>query len=166
MVLDTGEPVELQQIILPSEMKMSKKYVTDDGLLVPCIDIETRKRLFDTAHENGLTKLREIECMGRCCTEMVLQLLGGPLRFSLKNRHQKPSVLILVDANEMKASYAICTARLLSIRNVKTFIYCQNAMTKKSENYEYFQNELKLFLSNSPSSDVIVNSIENMKKVN
>ncbi len=45
--------------------KQSRVYITDDGLIVPCIDAETRHRLFEQAFKRGFTKQRLIECMGR-----------------------------------------------------------------------------------------------------
>ncbi len=43
MVLGTGEPINLQQIIVPCNI--SKRYVTDDGLFIPCIDYELRRKV-------------------------------------------------------------------------------------------------------------------------
>lgn len=117
----TGEPVNLQQIQVPCNL--GKKYVTDDGFVVPCIDSETRQQLFENSYKHGFTKQRQIECMGRCCTEMAIQLIGGSLRFSPKNNHQKPTILVLVNEHSLQGSYALLTARLLSIRSCKIHIF-------------------------------------------
>ncbi len=122
--------MNLQQIQVPCNL--GKNYVTDDGFVVPCIDMETRQRLFENSYKYGCTKQRQIECMGRCCTEMAIQLIGGPLRFSPKNNHQKPAILILINENSLQGSYAMLTARLLSIRSCKIHVYiAKSTMTNK-----------------------------------
>ena len=75
MVLGTGEPLDRQLIKLPPSSssssllspnsRESRVYTTDDGLIVPCIDADTRHRLFEQAYKRGFTKQRLIECMGR-----------------------------------------------------------------------------------------------------
>ncbi len=116
---------------------LGKNYVTDDGFVVPCIDIETRQKLFEQSYKYGFTKQRQIECMGRCCTEMAIQLIGGPLRFSPKNNHQKPAILILVNENSLQGSYALLTARFLSIRSCKIHIYiAKSHVTNRVTNNE------------------------------
>jgi hypothetical protein len=97
--------------------------VTDDGFIVPCIDMTLRHKLFEQASKLGLSKQRQIECMGRCCAEMALQLVGGPLRFTPKNNHQKPSVLVLAYPGDLQGVEALCTARLLAIRSVTVYLY-------------------------------------------
>ena len=142
MILDTGEPVELCQIQLP--IPHAKHYVTDDGLVIPCINGDLKSRLFDESYKYGYTKQRQIECMARCCTEMALQLLGGPIRFLPKNQHQKPKVLLLANS-EIQGAYAMCTARLLSIRNVIVYIFVNNTNSIASQiDSECVQNEMRL----------------------
>ena len=143
MILDTGEPVELCQIQLPCAH--SKQYFTDDGLVIPCLpNNDLKNRLFDESYKLGYTKQRQIECMARCCTEIALQLLGGPLRFQPKNQHQKPKVLVLANS-EIQGAYAICTARLLSIRNVFVYIFINNTNSIASQiDSECVQNETRL----------------------
>ena len=135
MVLGTGEPVDLQQIQVPCNI--SKQYVTDDGFVVPCIDEETRQKLFEQSYRYGFSKQRQIECMGRCCTEMAIQLIGGPLRFSPKNNHQKPVILILTNENNLQGTYALCTARMLSIRSCKVYIFVSKSIGQKEVNINY-----------------------------
>lgn len=165
MILDTGEPMDLQQIQIPlMSTKTSKRYVTDDGVILPCLDNDLRKRLFDQSYKHGFSKERQIECMGRCCAEMALQLVGGPLRFSPKNNHQKPSILVLANSQDLQGSYALCTARLLSIRSCKIYIYTPKVST--NENNEYFQTELNLFRSIDAPSDTFLNSVDDVKNLN
>lgn len=136
MVLGTGEPVNFQQIQVPYDL--GKQYVTDDGFIVPCIDLETRHKLLENSYRYGFNKERQIESMGRCCTEMAIQLIGGPLRFSIKNNHQKPTILILVNEATLQGTYALCAARMLSIRSCKVHIF----VVKSSEQ----QREVDMFV--------------------
>jgi enhancer of mRNA-decapping protein 3 len=160
MILDTGEPVELCQIQLPCPH--SKSYVTDDGLIVPCITNDMKSRLFDESYKLGYTKQRQIECIGRSCTEMALQLLGGPIRFQPKNYHQKPKVLLLAN-NEIQGAYAICTARLLSIRNVIVYIFINNSNNIASQiDSECVQNEIRLL---NQSDAKHIKSIEEIQNI-
>jgi hypothetical protein len=177
MILNTGEPFDLQQIQVPECEYIKKKYVTDDGIMIPCIDYALRKRLFEQSYINGYSKERQIESMGRCCAEMCLQLVGGPLRFSPKNNHQKPSVLILANSSEIQGAYVVCAARLLSTRNVRVYLYIHNLMSsilsnnlnaslgEINENNKLFANELKLFNSNESKSNMILNSLDDFKNI-
>lgn len=176
MVLDTGEPIEMQQIKITTKSNNAKTYVTDDGFIVPCIDSDLRRDLFLEAYKKGFSQERQIECLGRCCAEMALQLLGGPIRFSAKNNHQKPSILVLANSHDLQGSYALCTARLLSIRGVKVYLFVYdksnkmfsnvNSSLNDSNNYKIFQNELKLFLSNDDSSLIKqVNNVDEIKNL-
>lgn len=177
MVLDTGEPIDYQQIQIPLS---KKRYVTDDGFVVPCLDYELRQQLFEQAYKNGFNKQRQIECMGRCCAEMALQLVGGPLRFSAKNNHQKPSILVLANSQHIQGAYAVCTARLLSIRNAKIYLFVHNNSLKQSsqntintngssgnkgdeEVSAHFQNEFTLFRSTDSANYQILNSVDEIK---
>lgn len=60
--------------------------------------------------------------MGRNCAEMALQLVGGSIRFSVKNSHQKPAFLVLANSGSLQGSYALCTARLLANRQAKIYV--------------------------------------------
>lgn len=106
----------------PKVPQSKKHFVTDEGYLVPCIDPELRSRLFDESYRQGLSRTRQIECMGRCCAEMALQLVGGSVRFSVKNNHQKPSFLVLANCSSLQGAYAISAARLLANRNSKIYL--------------------------------------------
>lgn len=52
MILDTGEPINMQQIKVPL-MSLKKNYVTDDGFIVPCIDYSLREMIFEQAYKQG-----------------------------------------------------------------------------------------------------------------
>ena len=108
--------------------------------------------------------------MGRCCTEMALQLVGGPLRFSPKNNHQKPSILVLANSAHIQGVYAICTARLLSIRNVKIYLFVYSSkvdqiMSDEEDSQAYFKNELSLFRSTDAANYKILTSVEDIKNL-
>jgi hypothetical protein len=163
MVLGTGEPVNLQQIQVPCNL--GKYYVTDDGFVVPCIDADTRQKLFEHSYSYGFTKQRQIECMGRCCTEMAIQLIGGPLRFSPKNNHQKPTILILINEHSLQGSYAILTARFLSIRSCKVHIYVAKSTMINKEDSDLFNTELSLFQSTEPSENTFLKTIDELRTI-
>ena len=109
--------------------------------------------------------------MGRCCAEMALQLVGGPLRFSPKNNHQKPSILVLANSQHIQGVYALCTARLLSTRNVKIFLFVYNNNKMKNEQKDnseldaFFQNELNLFQSTDVANYKLLNSTDELKSL-
>lgn len=165
MVLGTGEPVNFQQIQVPYDL--GKQYVTDDGFVVPCIDVETRHKLFENSYHYGFNRDRQIESMGRCCTEMAIQLIGGPLRFSVKNNHQKPTILILVNEATLQGTYALCAARMLLTRSCKVHIFVVNSTEQQRELNEskYFDNELKLFESTEPVQSTFIKSIEELRTI-
>ncbi len=54
---------------------------SDSGLVVPCISYELRSRLIEVAHHKGISLTRQLELVGRCASEMVLQLIGGSHRY-------------------------------------------------------------------------------------
>ncbi|XP_060601775.1 enhancer of mRNA-decapping protein 3-like, partial [Ruditapes philippinarum] len=70
-----SKPTTFQQIKVPKDYGSS--YVTDSGLIVPCIDYDLRNKLFDIAEACGFSMERRLEMIGRSSSEMVLQLLGG-----------------------------------------------------------------------------------------
>ena len=52
MILDTGEPMNMQQIKVPLT-SIKKNYVTDDGFIVPCIDYSLREKIFEQSYKQG-----------------------------------------------------------------------------------------------------------------
>jgi enhancer of mRNA-decapping protein 3 len=165
MVLDTGEPMNFDQIKVPCKY-ITKRYVTDDGFIVPCIDYELRERLFEQSYKFGFKKERHIESLARSCTEMTLQLVGGPIRFSPKNNHQKPSILLFANSSLIQGCYAVCTARMLSTRQVKThlFVY-DNPIKKNKDDSELFQSELHLFNSGDSNYTNLITNVDDLKKL-
>jgi hypothetical protein len=151
--------------------------VTDEGYVVPCIDLELRTRLFEESYKQGLDKSRQIECMGRCCAEMALQLVGGSVRFSVKNSHQKPSFLILANCNSLQGAYSLCTARLLANRNAKiyTIVYNGNGPkphvltdlnqvnTSNDESVKLFLAELALFRSTDSTNYRFLRTLDEIR---
>lgn len=171
MVLDTGEPIQMQQIQVPCRDQVPQTYVTDDGFIVPCIDGRLRKLLFDAAYRYGFSKQRQIESMGRCCTEMALQLVGGPLRFSPKNSHQKPSILIVAAKNQVQGACALYTARLLSTRNIKVYLLTIDSREDGDIDFDAevakcFQTELELVTSSDSKSVKLVQRVNELAKLN
>ena len=97
---------------------------------------------------------------------MALQLLGGPIRFSPKNSHQKPSVLVLANMHTMQGAYTLCAARLLAIRGVRCHIFvpdCPSSPRDLSRTlgagtggddtpHAHCRNELAILLSTETSS--------------
>ena len=78
-----SSPVEFRQIQIDDKNTANDakfEYVTDTGLIVPCIDTERRVRLMEAAEKAGLSRSRQIETVGRSVAEMVLQLCGGSHR--------------------------------------------------------------------------------------
>ncbi|RMZ95771.1 enhancer of mRNA-decapping 3 [Brachionus plicatilis] len=163
MILDTGEPINFRQIQLPNQYSIGKNYVTDDGFIVPCIDLSLKETLFKQSYNFGFNKQRQIECMGRCCAEMCLQLLGGSIRFLPKNNHQKPSILVLANNYSIQGVYALCTSRLLSIRSVKIYLLI---IKSNEEDSVEFKNELNFFKSNFDSvSCFILKGVNDLNKI-
>lgn len=54
--------------------------VVDDGLLIPCIDLITREKLFLHAASYGFSEQRRVDMVGRNTSDMVFQLIGGSSR--------------------------------------------------------------------------------------
>jgi enhancer of mRNA-decapping protein 3 len=75
-----SHPVVLDQIVVPGGLR--KQFVTDMGLVVPCIGYDTRNKLLEVAQEAGYKLERQIETVGRSASEMVLQLIGGNHRYA------------------------------------------------------------------------------------
>ncbi|ESP03622.1 hypothetical protein LOTGIDRAFT_180090 [Lottia gigantea] len=164
-VLSTG-PVVLQQIKTPGTA--GRSYVTDSGLVVPCISTGLRNTILSLAVKYGITIDRQIEMVGRSASEMVLQLLGGCHRLSPQNGHQLPVVVILCGPH-LQGAKGINCARQLANHNVKTLLYVPNFVRMPEE----IEKELKLYelcdgkrtscakdLPQGPV-DMIVNALDN-----
>ena len=78
-----SKPIVFNQIQVPNSVGgvSNAEYVTDTGLVVPTISYEMRCKILSLAEQYGLSLERQVEMVGRSAAEMVLQLLGGNLRF-------------------------------------------------------------------------------------
>ncbi|KAL1513148.1 hypothetical protein ABEB36_002602 [Hypothenemus hampei] len=115
------QPTSTRQIIVPKQD--FGEYVTDDGLVIPCISKNLRKKLFDTADKAGLTFERRIELFGTAAAEIAIQLLGGGHRLNPNNLHQLPTVVVLCGPHKQGA-VGINAARQLASHGVRTIVYC------------------------------------------
>lgn len=164
-ILESG-PVVLCKIKVPCFS--DKEYVTDSGLIVPCISYDLRSRLFSTAEEFGFSKSRRLETVGRSTTEMILQLVGGSHRLNPKNDHQLPTIVALCGPH-IQGAQGITCARLLANHNVKTFVYVPNFVKMD----HYVEEELLLYdLTDGQKTscardlpkgtvDIIINALDN-----
>lgn len=91
-------PVVCRQISVPKNDV--GEYLTDNGLVIPSISYSLRSKLFTIADKYGLTWERRAELMGRCATELSLQLVGGGHRLSPHNTHQWPVVVVLCGSHK------------------------------------------------------------------
>ncbi|CAF4229972.1 unnamed protein product, partial [Rotaria sordida] len=142
MILEHNNgPIDYEQIQLP--LPTTKKFLTDEGLVVPGINIELRNRLYSSSEYYGYSLERRIESMGRSTTDMCLHLLGGTQRLLVKNRHQHPTIVVLACLTEVQGAYAICAGRILASRNIRIYLYIPP--NSNSIQHHFIENELKLF---------------------
>lgn len=93
-ILDS-RPVGLRQI--KTNYQSGQEYVTDDGIVIPCISLELRSRIMMQAELVGLTWERQSDMLARGAVELAMQLLGGARRLCVKNQHQWPKITIICD---------------------------------------------------------------------
>ncbi|UJR34893.1 hypothetical protein I4U23_027671 [Adineta vaga] len=142
MILEHNNgPIDYEQIQLP--VPTTKKYLTDEGLIIPAINTELRDKLFNAGEYYGYSKERRIESMGRCTSDMCLHLLGGTQRLLVKNRHQHPTIIVLACLTEIQGAYAISAGRILASRNIRVYLYLQPNTNLIRNNL--VENELQLF---------------------
>ncbi|CAF3920244.1 unnamed protein product [Rotaria sp. Silwood1] len=142
MILEHNNgPIDYEQIQLP--VPTTKKFLTDEGLVVPGINIELRNKLFASSEYHGYSLERRIESMGRCTSDMSLHLLGGTQRLLVKNRHQHPTIVVLACLTEVQGAYAICAGRILASKNIRIYLYIP-PNSNPTQHY-FIENELKLF---------------------
>merc|ERR1712096_130314 len=79
-------------------------FVTDMGLVVPCVSLVLRERLQAVIVNHGLGLDRQAEVMGRAATELAIQLLGGQHRLTPTNMHQVPTAVFLCDTGVLARS--------------------------------------------------------------
>ncbi|KAK9872344.1 hypothetical protein WA026_017804 [Henosepilachna vigintioctopunctata] len=113
-------PVTYRQIQVPKQNYL--EYVTDDGLIIPCLNQNLRKKLFEHVEKAGISWERRVELMGRAATEISIQLLGGGHRLNPQNFHQWPTVVVLCGPNRQGAM-GVNAARQLASHGVRTIVY-------------------------------------------
>ena len=138
-----NSPINYEQILLP--IPTTKKYLTDEGLIIPSINEQFRTRLYHISEQYGFTLDQRIESMGHCINDMCLHLLGGTQRLSVKNRHQYPIIVVLACQNEIQGAYAIAAARILATKNIRIYLYLP--ANSNSLQQHFIENQLKLFRS-------------------
>jgi len=102
------------------------EFVTDLGLVVPCISLTLRERLQAVIMNHGLGPERQAEVMGRAATELAIQLLGGQHRLAPTNMHQVPTAVFLCGTGQV-ATFGISAARHLAGHGVRTQVYLPEA---------------------------------------
>ncbi|ENN78265.1 hypothetical protein D910_10007 [Dendroctonus ponderosae] len=116
-----NHPTSIRQIIVP--LAEIQEYVTDDGLIIPCISRNLRRKLFDFAEKAGLTWDKRVELFGTAAAEIAIQLLGGGHRLNPNNKHQIPTVVVLCGPHKQGAA-GINAARQLASHGVRTIVFC------------------------------------------
>jgi len=101
-------------------------FVTDMGLVVPCVSLVLRERLQAVIVNHGLGLDRQAEVMGRAATELAIQLLGGQHRLTPTNMHQVPTAVFLCGTSQV-GTFGISAARHLAGHGVKTQVYLPEA---------------------------------------
>jgi len=102
------------------------EFVTDLGLVVPCVSLALRERLQAVIVNHGLGVERQAEVMGRAATELAIQLLGGQHRLTPTNMHQVPTAVFLCGPSQV-ATFGISAARHLASHGVKTQVFLPDA---------------------------------------
>ncbi|CAG9766296.1 unnamed protein product [Ceutorhynchus assimilis] len=132
-----SQPQSTRQIFVPKQD--CNEYVSDDGLIIPCISRILRKKLFEAAEKAGLSLEKRIELFGTAAAELAIQLIGGGHRLNPNNVHQLPTVLVLCGPHNQGAA-GINTARQLASHGVRTIVYCV------SLDAPAIKNELSLYM--------------------
>lgn len=164
-----NSPINYEQILLP--IPTTKKYLTDEGLIIPTINQDFRHRLYHISEQYGFTLDQRIETMGHCINDMSLHLLGGTQRLSVKNRNQYPIIVVLACWNDIQGAYAIAAARILATKNIRIYLYLP--LNSNTIQMNFIETQLKLFRSTDgiithhiqdlPQSpiDLILNGLDN-----
>ena len=79
--------------------------------------------------------------------------MGGPIRFQLKNAHQRPAILVLVHRGLLQGAYALCASRLLLLRSCFIYLYVVgDEETQHQQTSDDFKTEFGLFDSQATDS--------------
>lgn len=152
------QPTSSRQIIVPKQDFC--EYVTDDGLIIPCISRNLRKKLFDAAERAGLSWEKRIELFGTAAAEIAIQLIGGGHRLNPNNVHQLPTVLVLCGPHRQGAA-GINAARQLASHGVRTIVFCvsleASAVKKELSLYMLSRNRTITIVPELPTTtDLII----------
>ncbi|CAH0391462.1 unnamed protein product [Bemisia tabaci] len=116
---EDNQSSNLRQILVSSPG--AKEYVTNDGLIIPSITSDLRRRLIDMAEDQGLSFERQNEMIGHAACELVLQLLDKSLKFNLSNS-QWQRVVVMCGSHRQGAIGINC-ARQLTAHGLNVFVY-------------------------------------------
>lgn len=115
------EPVSMRQIVAPLE-HTGREYHTDEGVVVPSISVELKKKLIRASESMGFNAAQWNENAGLCTCQMALQLIGGSHRLTQRNAHQTPHVVVLAGPN-LVGIHSICAARHLANHKVQVTLF-------------------------------------------
>ena len=165
-VLET-QAIQERQIRL--EFTSKQEYNNDEGLIIPSIPHSLRNRIQNMADSHGFSMERQNDMLARGAVELALQLLGGVRRFTPKNQHQLPGIVVICDEpyNERSSEVGISTARQLASHDLKVTVYVKT--TPKSDRQS---KELELFTATGnnhtfsvkelPKCDLCIMSVKSM----
>ena len=71
------------------------EYMTPNGFMIPSLKPNMLDEIYEVLDKIGFSADRQNELFARCCTDMIIQLIGGERRLHPQNRHQTPKVAIL-----------------------------------------------------------------------
>lgn len=151
-----SEPTQLRQIQV--EFDSSLEFVTDEGLIIPCIPRNLRNRVQELAVSHGYTMERQNDMLARSATELCIQLLGGARRLIPKNQHQWPKCVVICDEpyNDPMSEIGISTARQLASHGLKVMVYVKTTTT-----LERVSKELELYTATGNDFTISVNGEQN-----
>ncbi|ODM97889.1 Enhancer of mRNA-decapping protein 3 [Orchesella cincta] len=112
----------VESIKLKETVTSVKQFVTDTGVVIPSVDLSTRSKILNLAHEAGLTHSRVVEVMGRAVVQATIPLLGDAYRLSPERAEDRPWVLVCAGPH-WQGAIGIATARILASLGVHTCVY-------------------------------------------
>lgn len=91
----------------------------------------------------GLAWERQCDMLSRSAVELAIQLLGGARRFSLKNQHQWPKIVIVCDElfRDRHSDIGFSTGRQLASQGLKVYVY----LTTSKHAEQKVNKEMELF---------------------
>lgn len=70
----------VESVKVRESVHSAKQFVTDTGVVIPSVDLPTRSKILNLAHQVGMTHSRVVEVMGRAVAQAALPLLGDSYR--------------------------------------------------------------------------------------